>query len=109
MGQVQGAAAPQVQGDRRLAANVRLCRQAQGRAVDAKCASILQSGAPFPGANVDLRTVYAVLSGVVAFFQLPLVVLAAIGAAAIALGVWLCSACCCRRADATGNKGTKQA
>ena len=40
------------------------------KTVDAKCAAILASGVPFPAANVDLRTVYAVLEKIVAFFQL---------------------------------------
>ena len=72
--------------------------------VDAKCASIVASGAPFPAANVDLRTVYAVLSWLVAFFTLPLAVLAGIAAATIALGVRLCSACCRRRPTSAAGK-----
>ena len=71
--------------------------------VDAKCAAIVASGVPYPSANVDLRKVYAVLGGLVAFFQLPLSVIAAIAAVALALGVRLCSACCRRRRPARSN------
>ena len=65
--------------------------------------AIVASSVPYPSANVDLRKVYAVLGGLVAFFQLPLSVIAAIAAAALALGVRLCSACCRRRRPARSN------
>ena len=66
------------------------------KTVDAKCAAILASGVPFPAANVDLRTVYAVLEKIVAFFQLPIAILTTISAAVLGIGVRCFLFCCCR-------------
>ena len=69
--------------------------------VDAKCAAILASGVPFPAANVDLRTVYAVLEKIVAFFQLAdgMVAIAVLATLAVVV-LWISAkcflSCCCR-------------
>ena len=64
--------------------------------VDAKCAAILASGAPFPKANADLRTVYAVLNAITAVFQLPIALLVLMALAGIWLVYKLFSMCCGR-------------
>ena len=71
------------------------------KTVDAKCAAILASGVPFPAANVDLRTVYAVLEKIVAFFQLAdgmvaIAVLATIAVVVLWISVRCFLFCCCR-------------
>ena len=71
------------------------------KTVDAKCAAILASGVPFPAANVDLRTVYAVLEKIVAFFQLAdgMVAIAVLATIAVIV-LWISAkcflSCCCR-------------
>jgi hypothetical protein len=62
--------------------------------VDAECAALIASGAPFPRANMDLRHVYAVLNAITAFFQLPLAILVLFTATAMAFILNLCFSCC---------------
>ena len=73
-----------------------------------QCDAIIGSGVAFPKSNTELRTVYAVMTGISAFFELPLPIVALIALVLLALVCKGCGYCVGVCSSCVGKNGNQE-